>query len=412
MPITVGTDSANTRRTLSVQGQTVAYYSIKAAEEAGLGSFARLPAVLKVVLENMLRFEDGKTVTQDDIRAFSDWAAQGGQNPREIAYRPARVLLQDFTGVPAVVDLAAMRSGVVKHRRRPREGQPARALSTSSSTTPSWSTSIRHRLPRSLQSTWRIEFERNRRALRVPQVGPAGVRQLPRRAPRHRHRPPGQPGVPRHRRGRMRTRTATTGGLPRLPGRHRQPHHHGQRPGRARLGRGRHRGRGGDARPADLHADPRGHRLRADRQAARRRHRHRPGAARVEMLRAKGVVGKFVEFYGPGLADLPLADRATIANMAPEYGATCGFFPVDDEDAALSPLTGRDEKRIELVERLLPRPKACGATRANRPSRSSPTRCSLDMARLSPRWPGPKRPQDRVDLAGHEGRRPAQSFAK
>ena len=112
MPITVGQDSAGTRRTLSIGDRTVAYYSIEAAERAGLGDFSRLPAALKVVLENMLRFEDGKTVTLDDIRAFSDWAENGGRGDVELAYRPARVLMQDFTGVPAVVDLAAMRDGI------------------------------------------------------------------------------------------------------------------------------------------------------------------------------------------------------------------------------------------------------------------------------------------------------------
>jgi len=101
MPIVTGQDTAKTRRTLAAGGRTVAYYSIPAAEAAGLGDFSRLPAALKVVLENMLRFEDGgRTVSVDDIRAFADWAAKGGKNPREIAYRPARVLMQDFTGVP------------------------------------------------------------------------------------------------------------------------------------------------------------------------------------------------------------------------------------------------------------------------------------------------------------------------
>ncbi|MEM7667891.1 MAG: aconitase family protein, partial [Pseudomonadota bacterium] len=113
MTVTVGTDTAKTRRTLDADGKTYAYYSIPAAEAAGLGDFARLPAALKVVLENMLRFEDGKTVTVEDIKAFSEWGANGGKNPREIAYRPARVLMQDFTGVPAVVDLAAMRDAMV-----------------------------------------------------------------------------------------------------------------------------------------------------------------------------------------------------------------------------------------------------------------------------------------------------------
>jgi len=113
MTVTVGHDSAKTRKSLKVGDKTYAIYSIDAAQKAGLGDFSQLPAALKVVLENMLRFEDGKTVTVDDIKAFAEWGAKGGKNPREIAYRPARVLMQDFTGVPAVVDLAAMRDGLV-----------------------------------------------------------------------------------------------------------------------------------------------------------------------------------------------------------------------------------------------------------------------------------------------------------
>jgi len=112
MTVIVGSDSAKTRRTLTSGAASIGYYSIPAAEAAGLGTFSKLPAALKVVLENMLRFEDGKTVHLDDIKAFSEWADKGGKNPREIAYRPARVLMQDFTGVPAVVDLAAMRDGI------------------------------------------------------------------------------------------------------------------------------------------------------------------------------------------------------------------------------------------------------------------------------------------------------------
>ena len=113
MPISVGQDTAKTRRTLSSGGKSVSYYSIAAATEAGLGDFSKLPAALKVVLENMLRFEDGGfSVSTDDIKAFANWAEDGGKSTREIAYRPARVLMQDFTGVPAVVDLAAMRDGI------------------------------------------------------------------------------------------------------------------------------------------------------------------------------------------------------------------------------------------------------------------------------------------------------------
>ena len=124
MTITVGHDSAKTRRTLTAGGKSLGYYSIPAATAAGLGDFSRLPAALKVVLENMLRFEDGKTVSLDDIRAFAIWATQGGKNPREIAYRPARVLLQDFTGVPAVVDLAAMRDALSSLGGDPRRVNP------------------------------------------------------------------------------------------------------------------------------------------------------------------------------------------------------------------------------------------------------------------------------------------------
>ena len=126
MTVVTGTDTAKTRRTLTAGGASVDYYSIPAAQAAGLGDFSRLPASLKVVLENMLRFEDGgRTVTVDDIRAFAEWATKGGKNPREIAYRPARVLMQDFTGVPAVVDLAAMRDGIKGLGGRRAEDQPA-----------------------------------------------------------------------------------------------------------------------------------------------------------------------------------------------------------------------------------------------------------------------------------------------
>ena len=124
MTVTVGHDSTKTRTSLSAGAMKIDYYSIPAAQAAGLGDFSRLPAALKVVLENMLRFEDGKTVTVDDIRAFAEWATLGGKNPREIAYRPARVLMQDFTGVPAVVDLAAMRDGIIGLGGNPQKINP------------------------------------------------------------------------------------------------------------------------------------------------------------------------------------------------------------------------------------------------------------------------------------------------
>ncbi len=267
MTVFVGTDTAKTRRNLEVGGTRYAYYSIAAAEEAGLGDFSRLPAALKVVLENMLRFEDGKTVTQDDIRAFSDWADKAGKNPIEIAYRPARVLMQDFTGVPAVVDLAAMRDAMVALGGDPQKINPLNPVDLV----------IDHSVmvdefgnARAFQMNVEREYQRNGERYEFLKWGQGAFDELPRGAAGHRHLPPGEPrvsrpvGLERHRSLRRARR------LSRHAGRHRQPHHDGQRPRDPRLGRRRHRGRGGDARPADLDADPRGRGLQADRERSRR----------------------------------------------------------------------------------------------------------------------------------------------
>ena len=165
------------------------------AEKNGLEGASRLPFSLKVLLENLLRFEDGRSVTADDIRAVAEWLDNRGKEEREIAYRPARVLMQDFTGVPAVVDLAAMRDAIAGARRRSAEDQPAgpgrpghRPLGDGRR--------IRHARRLRAQRR-RCEYERNMRALRLPEMGPERLRQLPRRAARHRHLPPGQPRIPR-----------------------------------------------------------------------------------------------------------------------------------------------------------------------------------------------------------------------
>ena len=245
MTVFVGTDSAKTRRSLRVGEADYAYYSIGAAEAAGLGDFGGLPASLKVVLENMLRFEDGKTVTLDDIRAFAAWATQGGRNPREIAYRPARVLMQDFTGVPAVVDLAAMRDGIKAlggDAQKINPLNPVDLVIDHSVMVDEFGT------PEGVPAQRRPRVRAQHRALPVPEVGAERLRQLPRGAAGHRHLPPGQPRVPGADGLDRQGPVGRAGRLSRHAGRHRQPHDDGQRPRGARLGRRRHRGRGGDAR--------------------------------------------------------------------------------------------------------------------------------------------------------------------
>ena len=271
----VGHDTMKTRRSLEAAGRSYDYFSLAAAADAGLGDIARLPFSLKVLLENLLRYEDGGSVTVDDVHALAAWL-ETGSSTREIAYRPARVLMQDFTGVPAVVDLAAIARRHGGARRRPGANQPA--VGRRSGDRP-FGDGRSLRLGRFLPAQRRIRNETQWRALRLPALGPAGVRRFPRRAAGHRNLPPGQPRISRPgdldpgRRRRVHRRA-------RHPGRHRQPHHHGQRPRRARLGRRRHRGRGGDARPTDLDADPRGHRLQADRGDGRGHDGDRSGADR------------------------------------------------------------------------------------------------------------------------------------
>ena len=215
----------------------------------------------------MLRFEDGKTVTLDDIRAFAEWATKGGRNPREIAYRPARVLMQDFTGVPAVVDLAAMRDAMVALGGDPQKINPLNPVDLV----------IDHSVmvdefgnPRAFQMNVEREYQRNGERYEFLKWGQGAFANF-------RVVPPGT-GICHQVNLEYLGQTVWTdedpdgrdGRLSRHAGRHRQPHDDGQRPRHPRLGRRRHRGRGGDARPADLDADPRGRRLQADRARSRR----------------------------------------------------------------------------------------------------------------------------------------------
>ncbi|MBY6200672.1 aconitate hydratase AcnA [Maritalea mobilis] len=392
MPITVGHDSAKTRKTLSVGDKSYAYYSIAAAEAAGLGDFSKLPAALKVVLENMLRFEDGKTVSTDDIKAFSDWAAKGGKNPREIAYRPARVLMQDFTGVPAVVDLAAMRDGIKALGGDPQKINPLNPVDLV----------IDHSVmidefgnPRAFQLNVDREYERNMERYTFLKWGQNAFNNF-------RVVPPGT-GICHQVNLEYLSRTVwsdtdQSGEMVAYPdtlvG---TDSHTTMVNGAAVLGWGV----GGIEAEAAMLGQPIsmlipevvGFELTGEMMEGT------TGTDLVlkvvEMLRAKGVVGKFVEFYGAGLDHLPLADRATIANMAPEYGATCGFFPIDDETLRYLTNTGRDEDTIALVEAYA---KENGFWRGADYAPVYTDTLSLDMSTIVPAISGPKRPQDYIAL--------------
>ncbi|WP_435659653.1 aconitate hydratase AcnA [Leisingera caerulea] len=393
MPITVGQDNASARRTLSVNGKTISYYSIPAATEAGFGDFSKLPAALKVVLENMLRFEDGGfSVSTDDIKAFGEWAGKGGKNPREISYRPARVLMQDFTGVPAVVDLAAMRDGIVGLKGSAAKINPLVPVDLV----------IDHSVmidefgnPRAFQMNVDREYERNMERYQFLKWGQKAFNNF-------RVVPPGT-GICHQVNLEYLAQTVWTDtdqngeevAYPdTLVG---TDSHTTMVNGAAVLGWGV----GGIEAEAAMLGQPIsmlipevvGFELTGEMTEGT------TGTDLVlkvvEMLRAKGVVGKFVEFFGDGLDRLPLADRATIANMAPEYGATCGFFPIDGETLRYLRNTGRDKDRIALVEAYA---KENGLWRDESYNPVYTDTLHLDMGTVVPAISGPKRPQDHIAL--------------
>ncbi|MFW8592871.1 aconitate hydratase AcnA [Cribrihabitans neustonicus] len=393
MPINVGQDTASTRKQLTAGGKTISYYSIPAATEAGLGDFSRLPAALKVVLENMLRFEDGGfSVSTDDIKAFGEWAEKGGKNPREIAYRPARVLMQDFTGVPAVVDLAAMRDGIKALGGDAQKINPLNPVDLV----------IDHSVmidefgnPRAFQMNVDREYERNMERYQFLKWGQGAFNNF-------RVVPPGT-GICHQVNLEYLAQTVWTDtdqngeevAYPdTLVG---TDSHTTMVNGAAVLGWGV----GGIEAEAAMLGQPIsmlipevvGFELTGEMTEGT------TGTDLVlkvvEMLRAKGVVGKFVEFYGEGLDRLPLADRATIANMAPEYGATCGFFPIDGETIRYLRNTGRDEDRLALVEAYA---KENGFWRGADYNPVYTDTLHLDMGTIVPAISGPKRPQDYIAL--------------
>lgn len=388
-----GHDTLKTRRQLTVDGKSYDYFSLEAAQ-AQLGDVARLPFSLKVLLENLLRFEDDRSVTVDDVKAMAQWL-KDRRSDREIAYRPARVLMQDFTGVPAVVDLAAMRQAMVSLGGDPQRINPLSAVDLV----------IDHSVmvdafgtPTAFQKNVDLEFERNHERYAFLRWGQTAFDNF-------RVVPPGT-GICHQVNLEYLAQTVwvekdrNTGNQVAYPdtlvG---TDSHTTMVNGLAVLGWGV----GGIEAEAAMLGQPVSMlipevigfkitgKLKEGRTATDL------VLTVTQMLRKKGVVGKFVEFYGEGLDHMPLADRATIGNMAPEYGATCGFFPIDAETLRYLEFSGRDPHRVRLVEAYA---KAQGMWReAGTPDPVFTDTLELDLGDVEPSLAGPKRPQDRVALS-------------
>lgn len=385
-------DTLKTKQQLKVNNKTYHYHSLPVAYEAGLGDCSKLPFSLKVLLENLLRYEDGDTVTIADISAVANWLTEKISH-REIAYRPARVLMQDFTGVPAVVDLAAMRDAIVKLGGDPQKINPLTPVDLV----------IDHSVqvdefatPVAFKDNVHIEMERNLERYAFLRWGQQAFRNF-------RVVPPGT-GICHQVNleylakavwvsevdGETLAYPDTVVGT---------DSHTTMINGLGVLGWGV----GGIEAEAAMLGQPItmlipqviGFKLTGE---------LKEGVTATDLvltvtqiLRKKGVVGKFVEFYGPGLSNLPLANRATVANMAPEYGATCGFFPIDQQTIEYMELTGRDEQTVALVKAYA---QAQGMWRDdNTPDPVFTDTAELDLSAVEPSMAGPKRPQDKVLLS-------------
>ncbi len=386
-----GQDTLNTRSTLTAAGQTYTYFSIPKAAET-IGDVSRLPVSLKILLENVLRFEDGTSYTVDDAKSIAGWLTEA-RSTNEVPFRPARILMQDFTGVPAVVDLAAMRDGILKLDGDPQKVNPLVPVDLV----------IDHSVmvdffghKDSLQKNVAVEFERNGERYAFLRWGQEAFQNF-------RVVPPGA-GICHQVNLEYIAQAVWTATTPEgetlaypdtLYG---TDSHTTMVNGIGVLGWGV----GGIEAEAAMLGQPIAM-LIPDVIGFKLTGKMPEGATATDLvltvtqiLRKKGVVGKFVEFYGPALDHLAVADRATIGNMAPEYGATCGFFPVDDRTIDYLRLTGRDEARIELVQAYL---KAQGMYReTNTPDPVFTDTLELDLSTVVPSLAGPKRPQDRVSL--------------
>jgi aconitate hydratase len=386
----VGQDTLNTRRTLSVHGKAFSYYSIPEAEKT-IGDVSRLPVSLKILLENVLRFEDGAAYTVADAHKVAAWLKEG-RSTEEVPFKPARILMQDFTGVPAVVDLAAMRDGILKLNGDPQKVNPLVPvdLVIDHSVMVDFSGTAD-----ALQKNVSVEFERNGERYAFLRWGQEAFQNF-------RVVPPGA-GICHQVNLEYISQAVWTAEVDgetiaypdTLYG---TDSHTTMVNGAGVLGWGV----GGIEAEAAMLGQPIAM-LIPDVVGFRLTGQMPEGATATdlvltvtEILRKKGVVGKFVEFYGPALDHLTVADRATIANMAPEYGATCGFFPVDAKTLAYLHLTGRDEARIALVEAYL---RAQGMFRdSSTPDPVFTDTVELDLGTVVPSLAGPKRPQDRVAL--------------
>ncbi|MEE8123388.1 MAG: aconitate hydratase AcnA, partial [Alphaproteobacteria bacterium] len=385
-------DTFSVRRTLDVAGRSYTYYSLPAAAEAGLGDISRLPVSLKILLENLLRFEDGRTVRADDIRALAGWLKEK-RSDREIAFRPARVLMQDFTGVPAVVDLAAMRQAMVDMGGDATRINPLSAVDLV----------IDHSVMvdvyggnDAFMANVEREFERNRERYAFLHWGQSAFDNF-------RVVPPGTGichQVNLEYLGKVVWTAQDDGAEMAYPdtvvG---ADSHTTMINGLGVLGWGV----GGIEAEASMLGQPMSM-LIPEVVGFELTGALKEGTTATDlvltvtqMLRARGVVGKFVEFYGEGLDHLTLADRATIANMCPEYGATCGFFPVDAETLRYLAFSGRDPELVALVEAYA---KEQGLWReAGTPEPEFSDTLALDVSTVEPSLAGPKRPQDKVLLS-------------
>ncbi len=390
----IGQDTLKARRSLEAGGKSYDYYSLSAVSDAGYGDISRLPFSLKVLLENLLRYEDGRSVTVADIEKAAKWV-DTQKSDLEIAYRPARILLQDFTGVPAVVDLAAMRDAMVKLGGDPQKINPLNSVDLV----------IDHSVmidesgtPGAFDNNVKLEFERNKERYEFLSWGSRAFNNF-------RVVPPGT-GICHQVNLEYLSQTVwvtddASGKAVAYPdtvvG---TDSHTTMVNGLAVLSWGV----GGIEAEAAMLGQPISM-LLPEVVGMKLTGEMREGMTATDlvltvtqMLRAQGVVGKFVEFFGPGVGALSLPDRATIGNMAPEYGATCGFFPIDRETCDYLLFTGRDAAQVALVEAYA---KAQGMWRdESTPDPVFTATLELDLSTVEPSLAGPKRPQDRVVLSG------------